>query len=222
MALRPGCPIRKSQDQGSVTSSPGLIAGSYVLHRLSTPRHPSSALDDLVMPTDRRTDGSLPRPSGHQWRTCQTGAGVPLDPAGTIHPSAPFPMEGSGSGLLSSRFNSRFRFACENSHASRNATLFDSSRDLSRNRPGGPGLSTRLHPRRAEHRIDSSHAVNASGRGRADFFGAAWVRPGSVDVTSETAVTSPCLSNKMTSLGGEWTSGVSSGSPSGPALADAA
>ena len=39
-----GCPIRKSQDQSSVTSSSGLIAGSSVLHRLSTPRHPPCAL----------------------------------------------------------------------------------------------------------------------------------------------------------------------------------
>ena len=42
--MRVGCPIRKSQDHSSVTSSPGLIAGSSVLHRLSTPRHPSRAL----------------------------------------------------------------------------------------------------------------------------------------------------------------------------------
>lgn len=41
---RVGCPIRKSQDQCSVTSSSGLIAGSYVLHRLLTPRHPPCAL----------------------------------------------------------------------------------------------------------------------------------------------------------------------------------
>ena len=40
----PGCPIRKSQDHRSVTNSSGLIAGSNVLHRLSTPRHPPCAL----------------------------------------------------------------------------------------------------------------------------------------------------------------------------------
>ncbi len=58
----PGCPIRKSQAHRSVTSSPGLIAGSHVLHRLSTPRHPPYALNNLVAPT-------RPRPSakgGHQ------------------------------------------------------------------------------------------------------------------------------------------------------------
>ena len=49
-----GCPIRKSQDHSSVTSSSGLIAGSHVLHRLSTPRHPPCALIDLVTPTRTR------------------------------------------------------------------------------------------------------------------------------------------------------------------------
>src|SRR5215204_3172073 len=49
-----GCPIQKSQDLGSVTSSPGLIAGSYVFHRLWTPRHPPCALDGLVTPTQPR------------------------------------------------------------------------------------------------------------------------------------------------------------------------
>ncbi len=48
------CHIRKSQDHSSVTSSSGLIAGSYVLHRLSTPRHPPFALSDLIMPTRSR------------------------------------------------------------------------------------------------------------------------------------------------------------------------
>ena len=51
----PGFPIRKSQDQSSVTSSPGLIAGSNVLHRLSTPRHPPCALGSLTDPTSTRS-----------------------------------------------------------------------------------------------------------------------------------------------------------------------
>lgn len=38
-----------------VTSSPGLIAGSYVLHRLLTPRHPSHALIDLIASTECRS-----------------------------------------------------------------------------------------------------------------------------------------------------------------------
>ena len=48
--LRPlGFPIRKSPDQCLVTDSPGLIAGSYVLHRLLVPRHPPCALNNLTL-----------------------------------------------------------------------------------------------------------------------------------------------------------------------------
>ena len=43
-----GFPIRKSQDQSSFTSSPGLIAGYNVLHRLLVPRHPPTALSSLL------------------------------------------------------------------------------------------------------------------------------------------------------------------------------
>ena len=50
----PGCPIRRSQDHCSVTSFPGHIAGSNVLHRLSTPRHPPCALIRLIIPTRPR------------------------------------------------------------------------------------------------------------------------------------------------------------------------
>lgn len=58
----PGFPIRTSQDRRSVTSSSGLFAGSHVLHRLSTPRHPPCALRSFVAPTRRR--GRLrPQPS---------------------------------------------------------------------------------------------------------------------------------------------------------------
>ena len=42
-----GFPIRKSPDQSSSTSSPGLIAGHNVLHRLLVPRHPPIALSSL-------------------------------------------------------------------------------------------------------------------------------------------------------------------------------
>lgn len=54
-----GCPIQKSQDLSSVTSSSGLIAGSHVFHRLLTPSHPSCALGGLVTPTRPRA-ASLP------------------------------------------------------------------------------------------------------------------------------------------------------------------
>ena len=51
---REGCPIRTSQDHSSVTSFPGLFAGSHVLHRLSTPRHPPHALHNFVTTTRSR------------------------------------------------------------------------------------------------------------------------------------------------------------------------
>lgn len=43
----PGFPIRTSSDPRSVGSSPRHIAASYVLHRLSMPRHPPCALKHL-------------------------------------------------------------------------------------------------------------------------------------------------------------------------------
>src|SRR6266699_6366579 len=43
-----GFPIRKYPDRSLVTDSPGLIAGSYVLHRLLVPRHPPCALNNLA------------------------------------------------------------------------------------------------------------------------------------------------------------------------------
>src|SRR6204780_4926262 len=46
-----GFPIRKSPDQSLVAGSPGLIAGSNVLHRLLVPRHPPCALINLTLGT---------------------------------------------------------------------------------------------------------------------------------------------------------------------------
>ena len=43
-----GFPIRKSQDQRSFDSFPGLIAAYHVLHRLITPRHPPYTLSSLI------------------------------------------------------------------------------------------------------------------------------------------------------------------------------
>ena len=76
----PGFPIRRSQDQSSVTSSPGLIAGSNVLHRLSTPRHPPCALSSLTVPTSTRsgTEGvgagihSPEMTPSNIWTTCES------------------------------------------------------------------------------------------------------------------------------------------------------
>src|SRR5215217_1056224 len=45
---RVGFPIRKSRDQRLVSTSPGLIAATHVLHRLSAPRHPPRALILLI------------------------------------------------------------------------------------------------------------------------------------------------------------------------------
>jgi hypothetical protein len=45
---RSGFPIRKSPDRRLVADSPGLIAGSNVLHRLLMPRHPPCALSNLA------------------------------------------------------------------------------------------------------------------------------------------------------------------------------
>ena len=44
----PGFPIRTPSDLSSVSSSPRLIAASYVLHRLLMPRHPPCALNNLT------------------------------------------------------------------------------------------------------------------------------------------------------------------------------
>ena len=46
-----GFPIRRSPDRCSFTSSPGLIAGYNVLHRLLVPRHPPTALSSLLLTT---------------------------------------------------------------------------------------------------------------------------------------------------------------------------
>ena len=65
-----GSPIRTPPDHSSVANSPGLIAGSNVLHRLLMPRHPPCALHSLshkhstkATKTRRRTSSpSIKRP----------------------------------------------------------------------------------------------------------------------------------------------------------------
>ena len=44
----PGFPIRTSPGHSSLDNSPELFAACYVLLRLSTPRHPPSALHSLI------------------------------------------------------------------------------------------------------------------------------------------------------------------------------
>ena len=103
-----GFPIRKSPDQSLVANSPGLIAGSYVLHRLLVPRHPPCALNNLAntyvmlastvqfsrygrsrlsRALNGRCSRSGPRgPSGRSLRTQQRAR--PADPSTTaFHPA---------------------------------------------------------------------------------------------------------------------------------------
>src|SRR4249919_599505 len=51
--LQLGFPIRTSPDHSSVVNFPGLIADSYVLHRLLMPRHPPCALSSLSFHTSQ-------------------------------------------------------------------------------------------------------------------------------------------------------------------------
>ena len=55
-----GFPIRTSPDQRSVANSPGHIAGSNVLHRLSMPRHPPCALNNLPTTNHQHTQTTHP------------------------------------------------------------------------------------------------------------------------------------------------------------------
>ena len=48
--IAPGFPIRTSPDQRLLATSPKLIAGCYVLHRLFVSRHPPHALMSLSLP----------------------------------------------------------------------------------------------------------------------------------------------------------------------------
>ena len=54
-----GFPIRRSTDQSSFTSSPWLIAGYNVLHRLLVPRHPPIALSSLSNQNKTKTTKML-------------------------------------------------------------------------------------------------------------------------------------------------------------------
>ena len=57
-----GFPIRRSPDRSSFTSSPGLIAGYNVLHRLLMPRHPPYALHSLSPHTQTQQKQDTPTP----------------------------------------------------------------------------------------------------------------------------------------------------------------
>ena len=55
-----GFPIRTPPDQRSVANSPGHFAGSHVLHRLSMPRHPPCALNNLPTTNHQHTQQTPP------------------------------------------------------------------------------------------------------------------------------------------------------------------
>src|ERR671930_642096 len=63
----PGFPIRTSPDQSLVGSFPGLIAASYVLHRLLAPRHPPCALSNLATGKDARARYVVLKVPGPTW-----------------------------------------------------------------------------------------------------------------------------------------------------------
>ena len=69
-----GSPIRTSQDHSLVASSPGLIAGSNVLHRLWTPSHPPHALSSLTTPTSDRPINPASASTSTVPRTIRAGA----------------------------------------------------------------------------------------------------------------------------------------------------
>ena len=72
-----GFPIRTPPDHSSVANSPGLIAGSNVLHRLSMPRHPPCALHSL---SHKPTKQSLQRCSRPLSRSQTTTPHHPTHP----------------------------------------------------------------------------------------------------------------------------------------------
>src|SRR4051794_35776382 len=101
--LPAGYPIRKPLDHSSVTSSPRLIAGSYVLHRLLVPRHPPCALTNLTtkmlastvqFSSYERRPTPTPAPT-HPPANNQETDGSPQD--GPAQPNPP-PPEGKAAG----------------------------------------------------------------------------------------------------------------------------
>ena len=67
-----GFPIRTPPDHSSVANSPGLIAGSNVLHRLLMPRHPPCALHSLSQQRQNNTRCTHTRSTGARNKTTRT------------------------------------------------------------------------------------------------------------------------------------------------------
>ena len=63
----PGFPIQKSTDRSLFASSPWLIAGYNVFHRLSMPRHPPYALSSFINPTSNRQQNRRPSVKFTRW-----------------------------------------------------------------------------------------------------------------------------------------------------------
>lgn len=61
-----GFPIRTPPDHSLVANSPGLIAGSNVLHRLLMPRHPPCALHSLSQQRQNNTHQPTPQSRGRR------------------------------------------------------------------------------------------------------------------------------------------------------------
>jgi hypothetical protein len=76
--------IRRSRDQRSVSTSPGLIAAAHVLHRLLAPRHPPCALVLLIRKEHVRC----------RYGVFKVRAGCPHEPFGIVRVSEPAPREG--------------------------------------------------------------------------------------------------------------------------------
>jgi hypothetical protein len=87
-----GFPIRRSPDRSSFTSSPGLIAGYNVLHRLLVPRHPPIALSSLLYYKDARVHCEVlnTRAATHpQTRRSKTCVRTENPPTHVSEPSGP-------------------------------------------------------------------------------------------------------------------------------------
>ena len=74
-----GFPIRTPPDHSSVANSPGLIAGSYVLHRLLMPRHPPCALHSLSHKHSTKTTTTKTNPAANPPPNKQGGATSRVD-----------------------------------------------------------------------------------------------------------------------------------------------
>src|ERR1700753_2280770 len=81
-----GFPIRTSSDQRSVDSSPRLIAASYVLHRLSMPRHPPCALKHLQHKKPKMSKNCTSKRDTHKRQPLKR-CSQPLSTNQTPHPT---------------------------------------------------------------------------------------------------------------------------------------